>query len=107
MNSQEIPPSAAPNKKKKVPPALKKLLSNMKKVIKDLDRKIKKESARGQALQEKIDKLTEIADKQAIFTFSLRTKRQRELQAIQLEAVKLRGDLDPIELGELLNTYLK
>jgi hypothetical protein len=38
---------------------------------------------------------------------NLMTKRERELKAIQLEAVKLRGDLDPIELGEVLATYLK
>lgn len=41
------------------------------------------------------------------FRMNLMIKRERELKAIQLEAVKLRGDLDPIELGELLNTYLK
>jgi len=49
----------------------------------------------------------EINDKILKSKLTSMTYRERELKAIQLEAVKLRGDLDPIELGEVLSTYLK
>ncbi len=79
----------------------------MKKVIKNLDRQIRTETLRCDKITDKIQMLMEVQDGILKFRMSLMTKRERELKAIQLEAVRLRGDLDPIELGEVLNSYLK
>ncbi len=64
-------------------------------------------SLQSEKITDKIHLLMEVNDKFLKSKLTSMMYRERELKAIQLEAVKLRGDLDPIELGEVLSTYLK
>lgn len=76
-------------------------------MIKDLDKRIRILSQRSEVLTDKIQTLMDSNDQYLKAKLTLMSNREKSLKAIQLEAVKLRGDLDPIELGEVLSTYLK
>ena len=72
-----------------------------------MNRDIKNQAAKIDKLQAKLEPLLAQLDAAQKTKLKLAANRQDMLTGIQMLAARLRGDLDPIELGELLNSYLK
>ncbi len=94
-------------KQKKIPRELKTFLLSKKKTIRDIDKTLRQSSTKIDRLQAKIEPLLEQLDAAQKAKLKITRDRQDILSGIQTLAVRLRGDLDPIELGEVLSTYLK